>query len=95
VWPFGQCPGHLVGIFYAHLVYFMPIWYILWPFGIFYAHLTNLCPFGIIYAHLTNLWPFGIFYAHLTYFIHLVCCSKETLATLFLTSDFFPSCLQQ
>jgi hypothetical protein len=24
------------GIFYGHLVYFMAIWYILWPFG-------NLC----------------------------------------------------
>jgi hypothetical protein len=23
-----------VGIFYGHLVYFMAIWYILWPFGI-------------------------------------------------------------
>jgi hypothetical protein len=24
-----------VGIFYGRLVYFMAIWYILWPFGIF------------------------------------------------------------
>jgi hypothetical protein len=31
------------------LVYFMAIWYILWPFGIFYGHLVyfmaNLCIF--------------------------------------------------
>jgi hypothetical protein len=24
-----------IGVLYAHLVYFMAIWYILWPFGIF------------------------------------------------------------
>jgi hypothetical protein len=25
-----------LGIFYGHLVYFVAIWYILWPFGIFF-----------------------------------------------------------
>jgi hypothetical protein len=46
-----------VGIFHGHLVYFMAIWYILWPFGIFYGHLVNL-----VYCTETNLatllpWP--------------------------------------
>jgi hypothetical protein len=26
--------GHTYGLFYGHLVYFVAIWYILWPFGI-------------------------------------------------------------
>jgi hypothetical protein len=29
-----------VGTFYDHLVHFAAIWYILWPFGIFYSHLV-------------------------------------------------------
>jgi hypothetical protein len=29
-----------VGIFYDHLVYYMAIWYNLWPFGIIYGHLV-------------------------------------------------------
>jgi hypothetical protein len=35
-----------VGLFYGHLIYFMPIWYILWPFGIFCGNLvifTRVC----------------------------------------------------
>jgi hypothetical protein len=35
MYPYGQ-----FGIFYGHLVYFMAIWYILWPFGIFYGPLV-------------------------------------------------------
>jgi hypothetical protein len=31
------------GIFYGHLVYFVAIWYILWPFGIFYGYLVGIC----------------------------------------------------
>jgi hypothetical protein len=27
-------------MFYGHLVYFMAIWHVLWPFGIFYGHLV-------------------------------------------------------
>jgi hypothetical protein len=27
-----------MGIFYGHLVYFMAIWSISWPFGMFYCH---------------------------------------------------------
>jgi hypothetical protein len=30
----------LVYVFYGHLGYFMDIWYILLPFGIFYGHLA-------------------------------------------------------
>jgi hypothetical protein len=40
-----------VGIFYGHLVYFMAIWYILWPFGIFYGHLVYFVAIWYI------LWP--------------------------------------
>jgi hypothetical protein len=32
----------VVGIFYAYLVYFVAIWYFLWPFGIFCGHLIYL-----------------------------------------------------
>jgi hypothetical protein len=60
----------------------MAIWYILWPFGIFYGHLVYfmaiwyiLWPLGIFYGHLVYfmaiwyiLWPFGIFYGHWVYF---------------------------
>jgi hypothetical protein len=29
-----------VGLLYSHYVYFMTIWYILWPFGTLYGHLV-------------------------------------------------------
>jgi hypothetical protein len=37
-------------VFYGHLVHFMAIWYILWPFDIFYGYLLDifLC-FGMFY----------------------------------------------
>jgi hypothetical protein len=41
---------------YSHLVYFTAIWFILWPFGLFYGHLFIL-------------WSFGIFVGHLVYFV--------------------------
>jgi hypothetical protein len=50
-----------VGILYGHLVYFMAIWYILWPFGILHGHLVYFM--AIWYT----LWLFGIFYGHLVY----------------------------
>jgi hypothetical protein len=37
----------------------MAIWYILWPFGIFYGHLVYFMAIWYI------LWSFGIFYGHL------------------------------
>jgi hypothetical protein len=40
----------VVIIVYGHLDYFMDIWYILWPFGIFYGH------FGIFYGHFGMLF---------------------------------------
>jgi hypothetical protein len=66
----------------------MAIWYILWPFGIFYGKL--------IYCNLVVLWQFGKFYGHFVYFLAiwyilwpfgiffpaLVCCIKKNLATL-------------
>jgi hypothetical protein len=45
----------IFGYFTAILVYFMAIWYILWPFGIFYGHLVYFMAIWYI------LWPFGIF----------------------------------
>jgi hypothetical protein len=33
-----------VGLFYVHLVNFNAIWYILWPFGIFYGYLIHFFP---------------------------------------------------
>jgi hypothetical protein len=30
-------------------IYFMAIWDILWPFGIFYGHLVHFFGFGIMY----------------------------------------------
>jgi hypothetical protein len=38
-----------VGTFYDRLVYFTTIWYILWPFGIFYGHLVYFSHFGLLY----------------------------------------------
>jgi hypothetical protein len=60
----------------------MAIWYILWPFGIFYGHLVYfmaiwyiLWSFGIFDSHFVYLmaiwyikWPFCIFDGHLVYF---------------------------
>jgi hypothetical protein len=45
------------------LVYFMAIWYILWPFGIFYSTLVYVT------ANWYILWPIGIFYGNLVYFM--------------------------
>jgi hypothetical protein len=36
-------------ILYVHLVYFMAIWYILWPFGISYGYLIHFPPFVMLY----------------------------------------------
>jgi hypothetical protein len=71
-----------LGLFYDHLVYFITIWSILWPFGLFYDHLVYfmtiwsiLWPFGLFYDNLiyfmtigSILWPLGIFCGHLVYF---------------------------
>jgi hypothetical protein len=46
----------------------MAIWYILWPFGIFYGHLVYfmaiwyiLWPFGIFNGDLVHIWLLGKF----------------------------------
>jgi hypothetical protein len=36
-----------VRIFYCHFVYFMAIWYILWPFGMFVGHFDVFSHLGI------------------------------------------------
>jgi hypothetical protein len=36
-------------VFYGHLEYFVEIWDILWPFGIFCIHLVHFFGFGIVY----------------------------------------------
>jgi hypothetical protein len=45
-------------------VYFVAIWYILWPFGIVCGHLVYfvsilsiLLPFGIFYGYLVDIFP--------------------------------------
>jgi hypothetical protein len=44
-------------------VYFMSIWSILCPFGLFYVHLVYFMSIWSI------LCPFGIFWGHLVYFV--------------------------
>jgi hypothetical protein len=39
-------PMEGVGKSYGHLVYFVVIWYILWSFGIFCAHVVYISRFG-------------------------------------------------
>jgi hypothetical protein len=72
------------------LVYFIAIWYILCPFGIFCVHLVYfvsiwyiLWPMGIF------SWPLGIFNGYLVYFKYigiflpfLVCYTEKNMATL-------------
>jgi hypothetical protein len=60
-----------VGIFYVHSVYFVAIWYVLRPFGMFCVHLAY-----IMYGYLVYFIRFG------TFFPFLVCCTKNNLATL-------------
>jgi hypothetical protein len=38
-----------LSIFYSHLMYFTAIWYILWPFGVFYCRLEYFLRFGLLY----------------------------------------------
>jgi hypothetical protein len=67
----------------------MPIWNILWPFGIFYGHLEYFMAIWNI------LWPFGIFYRHLGYFMtiwYIFCGSgimhqEKKLATMVCTFE--------
>jgi hypothetical protein len=59
------------------LVWFVAIWYILWPFGVFYGIWYILWPFGVFYGiwyilwpiGILYVWPFGISYGHLVYFM--------------------------
>jgi hypothetical protein len=43
-----------VGKFYEHFVYFTSIWYILWPFGIFWGHFGIFFPV-LVYCSKKNL----------------------------------------
>jgi presenilin-like A22 family membrane protease len=46
----------------------MAVWYILWPFGIFYDHLVYFMAILVnIMAIWYILWPFGISYCYLVY----------------------------
>jgi hypothetical protein len=74
-----------VGIIYAHLLYFVAIWYILCQFDIFCGNLVYsvaiwyiLCPFGIFCVSLVyfvSIWyilcQFGIFCVNLVYFVSI------------------------
>jgi hypothetical protein len=53
----------ILGIFYDHLVYFMAIWNILWPFGIFCGNLVYWSPFW--YFGPRKIWqPFYLVLVH-------------------------------
>jgi hypothetical protein len=52
-------------------VYFLAIWYLLWPYGIFYGNLVY-----IFYGHMVCFPRFG------TFLPVLVCCTNKNLATL-------------
>jgi hypothetical protein len=54
--------GKFWGILQRKMVYFMAIWSILWPLGLFYGQLVYFVAIRYI------LWSFGIFYGHLVYF---------------------------
>jgi hypothetical protein len=56
------------------LVYFVPIWNILWPFGIFYGHSVILWSFG---KYIPTISPV------------LVHCVMKNLATLYLITAAF------
>jgi hypothetical protein len=43
-----------IDIFYGHLEYSMPIWKILWPFGIFYYHLAQFVFIWYIFSVLVS-----------------------------------------
>jgi hypothetical protein len=43
-----------VGIFCGHLVYFVAIWYIMWPFGICYGYLVSI--FLFLYFVTRKIW---------------------------------------
>jgi hypothetical protein len=38
-----------ISSFCGHLVYFVSVWYTLWPFGIIYGYLVYFSRFGILY----------------------------------------------
>jgi hypothetical protein len=68
----------------CNLEYFVAIWNILWPFGIFYGHLEYfmaiwniLWPFGIL-----GIWPFGKLVVIWYIFPVLVHCIEKNLAAL-------------
>jgi hypothetical protein len=52
-----------VAVLYAHLVYLMVVWYILWLFGIFYGYLVYFMVIWYI------LWLFAKFSCYLVYFL--------------------------
>jgi hypothetical protein len=37
-----------IGLFYGHMVYFIAIWYIFWPFAILYGYLVYISPFWYV-----------------------------------------------
>jgi hypothetical protein len=48
-----------VGLYLGHVVYFTAIWYIVWPFSVFYGYLVNVFPFWYVVPR--NIWqPFGV-----------------------------------
>jgi hypothetical protein len=58
--------GKMLVYFMAILAYFMAIWYILWPFGIFYVYLVYFYHFGMLYNEKSGI-PAGEF---IKFFLH-------------------------
>jgi hypothetical protein len=51
-----------IGLFFGHLVYFVSIWSIFWPFGIFLAIWYILWEFSIFCGYLVYFSRFGTLY---------------------------------
>jgi hypothetical protein len=55
----GSCNVRYISILLVHSVYFTDIWYILWPFGIFYGCLVYFSRFGMFFvANTFQIQPF-------------------------------------
>jgi hypothetical protein len=69
-----------IGIVYVPLVYFTAIWYILWPFWIFYNYLLYFFRFGKLYReNLAILTRTAISVSHSIQFRLILIDSDRTL----------------
>jgi hypothetical protein len=76
-------------IFYGHLVYFMAVWYILWPFGIFCGRLVHFFLFGMLYEETSG--NTGSNRAPTLNFIRSVFCVSDIIKLFILLLNFSPN----